>query len=140
MESFIQLVLEDSNLSSQICFFITTSGFYLAASPVLLPTWDQSITTLFYCQHRQRRPSRSRTMRKVSGRWTDREKYAFEDGLKKYGRGKRQKKKIVHKKPPFATTKKYIYKIFSRGCAVPPKAWFFVQNHHVSVCVVSTVL
>jgi hypothetical protein len=79
-------------------------------------------------------------MRKVSGRWTDREKYAFEDGLKKYGRGKRQKKKIVHKKPPFATTKKYIYKIFSRGCAVPPKAWFFVQNHHVSVCVVSTVL
>jgi hypothetical protein len=45
-------------------------------------------------------------MRKVSGRWTDREKYAFEDGLKKYGRGKRQKKKIVHKKTTFCNNQK----------------------------------
>jgi hypothetical protein len=45
-------------------------------------------------------------MRKVSGRWTDREKYAFEDGLKKYGRGKRQKKKNRAQKTTFCNNQK----------------------------------
>ena len=64
---------------------------FLAASPVLLPTWT-SPSQPFFTANTANADLPATKMRKVSGRWTDREKYAFEDGLKKYGRGKRQKK------------------------------------------------